>query len=165
MPWADCFPGFLFFQLVIPSLIWFSWYEHLYPLSFLSVCVCLLLLGRFLTAWVIGSGCINWWAEAADRELSRPHSQVINDAVWLEDAALMGIMDGPALFQSCAFQANLWLRQGRSGRLCYREQSYPFQVKNKCKITMKWPDTLTIEESTGMLVKKKIFLNLLFLPE
>lgn len=30
---------------------------------------------------------------------------------------------------------------------------------------MKWPGMLTIEESAGMLVKKKIFLNPLYLPE
>ena len=77
--------------------------------SLFSVCVsvCLLLLVRFLTAWVIGSGCINWrWAETADMELFQPHSQGYKWCCLAEDTALMGIMDRPVLFQKCAFQAN-----------------------------------------------------------
>lgn len=64
----------LFFQPVAPSLIC-SHYRNTSICIYFLFCLCLLLLGRFLSAGVIGSGCINWWAEAADWELSQLHSQ------------------------------------------------------------------------------------------
>jgi hypothetical protein len=70
----------------------------------------LLFIGRFLTAQITDSGCINWKAWAVDWELSQLSSQIINDVVWLEDTVLMGITDRPALLHNCDFKPITCLR-------------------------------------------------------
>lgn len=109
---------------ILIDLIFFIWILLSMSISYfvcVRVSVCSLFLVRFLTAWVIGSSCINWWAESADMELSQPHSRVINDAVWLEDTALMRIMDRPALFQNGAFKANSYVWDQGEIEGCDRE--------------------------------------------
>lgn len=120
--WISIFPvGYTLIDLILVTC------TPLYTSIPYFVGMCLLLLGRFLTAWVIGSGCINWCTEAADTDLSQPHSQGYKRCCLARGHCINGHY-GLACSTSglCSSSQSLGLRQGTHRRLWQRERCCPF---------------------------------------